>query len=170
MNFEGWGGWESKGACSHVQRLELSWELWSRTTIAPWWCSDEVTSGCLLLSSSGFLRAGQRNQRGKYTFPGTATTSTSLDYLSASGTTQRGESHVNNWKCPIFYLSFLGNDPPQPRHWTRLKWRLRLGESFLSFSVARTRYNSFATVILNHFGVQCNYLSLQKVILTLKQK
>lgn len=73
---------------------------------------SQVTVSFSPIPASSELGRGTRG--GKYTFPGTAITSTSLDYLSGSVTTQRGELHVNNWKCPMFHLSFLGDDPHTP--------------------------------------------------------
>lgn len=123
---------------SPVQGLDLSWELWSHTTITTSWCSDEVTSGAPLSSHPWLPQSRAEEPEGNSTFPSTAIPSTSLDCLSSSLPTQRGELHLQLEMPPLSLLVLSWEWPTTLQVLSRVRWWLCSGEGFLSFSVART--------------------------------
>lgn len=129
------GGWLST---VYSQGLELSWELWSHTTIATRWCSDEVTSGAPLpppppLASSEL----GRGTRGKIHLLTQRNTIHLTPLLVKFPTNTKGWVAFGQLQMP-FFLSFPKSDLKHTRHWTGLRWWLFLNESVLSFSIART--------------------------------
>ena len=118
-------------AYSHVQRLELSWELWSHTTIATWWCSNEVTSDCLLLSYSGFLRAGQRNQRGKIHLPGHSHNIRLSRLLVRFSNNTKGWVACQQLEMPHLSPLLSGGWPPTPQALNKVEMTAMFGWKFL---------------------------------------
>lgn len=174
MNFEGPGrGRHSKGGINHSLffcsrawvELEALESHNNCDLMMQWWghkWGSPFPPLCLPQSWA-------EEPEGKIHLPGHSHNIHLTQLLVKFNTSTKGWVACGQLEMPPPLPPFSGGWPTAPQALSSIEMMAIFGESFLSFSVAGSSYTSCERVILNHFGVQCNDLSLQRAILTLKQ-